>query len=306
MGDFWIWNYELRTLGALNSKTSRRAYPGALIRNEAGFGCLHSWPELGDPTLEDCLVDLANGQESALVRRTLDCLRVDGRAREENRSLFEGLHVPSSHATLPLLDELVLSEAVKRGFTYVKVKGGKGGGMDLRRIRLMMPMYPELKWRIDFNENGEVGELLEELSYWSEAEKAAIDFLEDPVPYFSGGWERLAKESGLTMALDRNLEKASSDVEVQVIKPAVQEMKSGPRVIVTSYMDHPVGQAFAAWEAARIGVKEICGLQTHGLFEANEFIEALGNLSPEFNMPEGTGLGFDDLLEALPWTKLPS
>jgi O-succinylbenzoate synthase len=72
-----------------------------------------SWPELGDPTLEDCLVDLADGQESALVRRTLDCLRVDGRAREENRSLFEGLHVPSSHATLPLLNELVLSEAVR-------------------------------------------------------------------------------------------------------------------------------------------------------------------------------------------------
>ena len=306
MGDFWIWSYELRTLGALNSKTTRRAYPGALIRNEAGFGCLHSWPELGDPTLEDCLVDLANGQESALVRRTLDCLRVDGRAREENRSLFEGLHVPSSHATLPLLDELVLSEAVKRGFTYVKVKGGKGGGMDLRRIRLMMPMYPELKWRIDFNENGEVGELLEELSCWSEAEKAAIDFLEDPVPYFSGSWERLAKESGLTMALDRNLEKALSEVEVQVIKPAVQKMKSGPRVIVTSYMDHPLGQTFAAWEAARVGVKEICGLQTHGLFEANEFIEALGDLSPEFNIPKGTGLGFDDLLEALPWTKLSS
>jgi O-succinylbenzoate synthase len=140
----------------------------------------------------------------------------------------------------------------------------------------MMPMYPELKWRIDFNENGEVGELLEELSYWSEAEKAAIDFLEDPVPYFSGSWERLAKESGLTMALDRNLEKALSEVEVQVVKPAVQEMKSGPRVIVTSYMDHPLGQTFAAWEAARVKVKEICGLQTHGLFEANEFIEALG------------------------------
>lgn len=304
MGDFWIWNYELRTLGALNSKTTRRAYAGALVRNGAGFGCLHTWPELGDPTLDECLIDLAHDQESALVGRTLDCIRADGMAREKKCSLFEGLQIPSSHATLPLLNELVLSEAVERGFTHVKVKGGKGGGLDLRRIRLMMPMYPELKWRIDFNENGDVGELLEELSYWSEAEKAAIDFLEDPVPYFSGAWERLAKESGLSMALDRNLEKAFSDAEVQVIKPAVQKMKSGPRVVVTTYMDHPLGQAFAAWEAARSGVKEICGLQTHRLFEANVFIEALGDVSPEFKVPEGTGLGFDDLLEALPWTKL--
>lgn len=306
MGDFWIWNYELRTIGALNSKTTRRAYAGALVRNEAGFGCLHPWPELGDPTLQDCLDDLAGGHESALVRRTLDCIRADGRAREENCSLFEGLQVPLSHATLPLLNEVVLSEAMERGFTYVKVKGGEGGGWDLRRIRLMMPMYPGLKWRIDFNENGDVNELLEELSFWSEVEKAAIDFLEDPVPYFAGGWERLAKESGLTMALDRNLENASSDSEVQVLKPAVQEMKAGPRVVVTSYMDHPLGQAFAAWEAARAGVKEICGLQTHRLFEPNVFIEALGNASPEFKIPEGTGLGFDDLLDALPWTKLCS
>ncbi len=306
MGDFWIWNYELRALGVLNSKTTRRVYAGALVRNDSGFGCLHTWPELGDPTLAECLVDLAHGQESSLVRRTLDCIRADGRAREENCSLFEGLQVPSSHATLPLLNESVLSEAVERGFTYVKVKGGKGGGLDLRRIRLMISMYPDLKWRIDFNEDGDVGELLEELSSWSEPEKAAIDFLEDPVPYFSNDWERLVKESGLTMGLDRNLEKASSDIEVQVIKPAVQKMKSGRRVVVTSYMDHPVGQAFAAWEAARAEVKEICGLQTHRLFEGNVFIEALGDFSPEFKIPDGTGLGFDDLLEALPWTKLGS
>lgn len=53
-------------------------------------------------------------------------------------------------------------------------------------------------------------------------------------------------------------------------------------------------------------MKEICGLQTHRLFEGNVFIEALGDFSPEFKVPDGTGLGFDDLLEALPWTKLGS
>lgn len=164
--------------------------------------------------------------------------------------------------------------------------------------------FPNLKWRIDFNENGEVNEILEELGRWSKEEKAAIDFLEDPVPYFEGGWERLATESGLTMALDRHLERDRGDSEVLVVKPAVQEMKSGPRVVVTSYMDHPLGQAFAAWEAAKAGGAEVCGLQTHGLFEANEFTEELGEVSPEFQVPGGAGLGFDDLLDALPWSKL--
>jgi hypothetical protein len=140
---------------------------------------------------------------------------------------------------------MVLREVVERGFTHVKVKGGKEGGRDLHQVRRMMPNFPNLKWRIDFNENGDVNEILEELGRWSQEEKAAIDFLEDPL-----------------------------------------------------------GQAFAAWEAAKAGGSEVCGLQTHGLFEANEFIEELGEVSPDFKVPGGAGLGFDDLLDALPWSKL--
>ena len=306
MGDFWIWEYELRTAGVLNSKTTRKAYEGALVRNEAGYGCLHTWPELGDPTLKECLEDLAGAKEIPIVRRTLDCIRADGRAREEKRSLFDGLKVPESHATLPLLNEMVLCEAVEKGFTHVKVKSGKGGGSDMRRVRSMMRVFPELRWRIDLNESGEAGELLEELSLWSDEEKSAIDFLEDPVPYYGEGWRRMVSESGLEIALDRQLEGDRGDAAVRVVKPAIQEVTSGERLVVTSYMDHPLGQTFAAWEAARAAVTEICGLQTHGLFEKNEFIEALGSATPVFTIPEGTGLGFDDLLETLPWTKLRS
>ena len=45
------------------------------------------------------------------------------------------------------------------------------------------------------------------------------------------------------------------------------------RVVLTSYMDHPLGQTFAAWEAARLGLQfpglvGVCGLQTHHLVRA--------------------------------------
>ena len=102
-----------------------------------------------------------------------------------------------------------------------------------------------------------------------------------------------------------------------VIKPAVDEpfllgeaaLSHQQRVILTSYMDHPIGQTFAAWEAARLelqfpGLVGLCGLQTHHLFEPNEFSEALGPWSPDFTPPAGTGLGFDDFLDAQPWTRL--
>jgi O-succinylbenzoate synthase len=102
-----------------------------------------------------------------------------------------------------------------------------------------------------------------------------------------------------------------------VIKPAIDEpfllaeaaVKNLQQVVLTGYMDHPLGQTFAAWEAARLelqfpGLVVSCGLQTHHLFETNAFTEMLGPWSPVFQAPEGNGLGFDDLLDALPWTRL--
>ena len=114
----------------------------------------------------------------------------------------------------------------------------------------------------------------------------------------------LGAETGMVLANDRHVEEDRGDSEVLIVKPAVNGMLNGERVVVTSYMDHPLGQAFAAWEAARAGVTEVCGLQTHGLFAANGFTEALGRVRPGFGVPEGAGLGFGDLLEGLPWSRL--
>ncbi len=78
---------------------------------------------------------------------------------------------------------------------------------------------------------------------------------------------------------------------------------------MTSYMDHPFGQSFAAWEAGRLelqfpGVSSLAGVQTHHLFEPTEFSEALGPWQPAFKPAAGNGLGFDSLLEKLPWKRL--
>jgi len=302
--DLWMARYELQAAGALNARTGRSIYEGVLVRSGAGFGCLHTWPELGDPTLEECLGDLAGERKLALVRRTMACVEADGAAREAGRSLFEGLEVPRSHATLPVLNAAVLGEAVTRGFAQVKVKAGRVVGKELSEIRRMMKVFPGLGWRIDFNEKAAAAELLGEFKNWSQEEMAGIDFLEDPVSYVGRDWAKLGRETGMALANDRHVEEDRGDSEVLIVKPAVNEMVQGERVVVTSYMDHPLGQVFAAWEAARAGVTEVCGLQTHGLFTANGFTEALGQVRPEFGVPEGAGLGFGDLLEELPWMRL--
>jgi len=161
-----------------------------------------------------------------------------------------------------------------------------------------------LRWRIDFNETGNAEELREILGEWSDEEKAAVDFLEDPVAYDSGEWESLREATGLAFANDRNVSVDRGDSDVLVVKPAVHEMPASERRrVVTSYLDHPLGQVFAAWEAARAGVSEKCGLQTHGVFDKSEFTEVLGEVGPDFVVPSGVGLGFGEILEKLPWVK---
>jgi O-succinylbenzoate synthase len=229
----------------------------------------------------------------------------DGLAREEKRSLFAGLTVPPSHATLPFVNQDAVGGAIESGFTHVKVKAGREVVKELATVRRLIKDWPEIRWRIDFNGTGVRAELEEVFKAWSEEERAKIDFLEDPVDYRSLDWLGLQKALGVTVANDRWVDSDRGDSEVLVVKPAVQEIPATLRMmIVTSYLDHPLGQAFAAWEAARAGVDEVCGLQSHGVFEATPFTEALGPVQPDFQVPEGFGLGFDHLLEALPWRKL--
>ena len=56
--------------------------------------------------------------------------------------------------------------------------------------------------------------------------------------------------------------------------------------------------------AATHDVSARCGLFTHVLYEPNEFIECIEADGARLLPPKGTGIGFDDLLERLPWQRL--
>lgn len=312
-----IARYRLKTRGFLNSISNRREFEGALIEVDGGFGCIHPWPELGDPTLDKCLADLAGGRRWPIVRRALRCAEFDKAARVFDESLFEEMEVPESHATLAKGDVAEIARAVDAGFNVVKLKCGRELAGEAKFLDEMATEYPALKWRLDFNESASPEQAAVFLQGLLEKTRTAIDFVEDPCPYSETTWSDLRKQTRLKLAVDREAAPHSSAAQIMVIKPAVDEpfllaeaaVSYQQRVVLTSYMDHPFGQAFAAWEAARLGLQfpglvGICGLQTHHLFEPNDFTEVLGPWSPKFNVPPGRGLGFDDQLDALPWTRL--
>lgn len=250
---------------------------GALIRVGSGFADVHPWPELGDAPLETQLANLARGETTPLTRRSLELAKIDGEARERGVSLFDGLTIPESHWPGPDPPE---------SFDTVKLKS-------IERIP------PRVRLRFDFN-----AKLTPEqfLMIAEGLPRERIDFVEDPCPYDGGTWSALREATGMRLALDRFA--ADEGVDVLVVKPAIQDIpRTNKEVVITSYMDHPVGQFGAAYFAAKFPSRR-CGLFTHVLYERNAFSETIRADGARLLAPEGTGVGFDELFEKLPWKKL--
>ena len=272
----WIHRYTLVPRRSLSPLAGARPREGALLRIDNGFADIHPWPELGDAPLDEQLAWLARGSTTALTARSLYCAAMDGAARRAGRSLFEGRTIPHSHWP---------GDDPPADFDTVKLKSIEG-------------IPPNVWLRIDFNARLTP----EQFIYMAEAlPHDRVDFVEDPCPYDAGTWSALRETTGLRLALDRGV--AEEGVDVLVVKPAVQEVpRTSKEIVITSYMDHPVGQFFAAYAACDFPGTH--GLFTHVLYEPNEFSETIRAEGARLLPPEGTGIGFDDLLEQLPWKAL--
>jgi len=278
----WFCRYELKPRRALSALAGARVRHGALIRTENGFADVHPWPELGDATIEEQLTRLARNETTPLTDASLRLASLDGEARERGVSLFKDVQIPESHWP---------GNGPPPSFDTVKIKwvAQWGGGAPAAA-----------KLRIDFNAQLTAEEFE---SIAKTLPKDRIDFIEDPCPYDAATWRKLRDRTGLRLALDRTF--AEEGVDVVVVKPAIQEVpKTEKEIVVTSYMDHPVGQLGAAYIAAKHATSSRCGLVTHVLFDGNAFSEQLAIDGMRLVPPSGTGIGFDDVLERMPWRRL--
>lgn len=277
----WVHRYELVPRRRLSGVAREGARQGALLRAGDGFADVHPWPELGDLPLDEQLTRLARGETTALTRASLRLAALDADARRRGVSLFDGLRIPLSHWP---------GAEPPDGFDTVKLKSAE--------------VIPDgVRLRFDFNARLTAEEFVR---IAESLPKERVDFVEDPCAFDEDVWLALSARTGLTLAYDRpGGAKPSSDVRVLVHKPAVQpEWTEHPDVVVTSYMNHPVGQVGAAYIAATHRTNARCGLFTHVLYEPDAFIEAIESEGARLLPPRGTGIGFDALLEALPWKSI--
>lgn len=304
-------------LYSLKGKSSFRDRTGALLQfvfndGRIGYADCHPWSELGDFPLEQQLACLRQGEWTALTRQSKKNGQIDAKGRSENKNLFDGLHIPPSHWFLKNA-----LEKIPEGFSYVKLKVGGNPKEEIPAlIRLFQKLPRSVKIRLDFNakcSQKSFSAYFEKINEW----KDRIDFIEDPYPYDCQSWERTQKNLGITLACDYQSEKRQENKTshgVAVIKPAVQDgssfLPSHHSLVVTSYLDHPLGQLAAAYSAAQIQKKFpekllACGLLSQYVYQTNAFSEQIGRKQTILLPPqEGTGFGFNDLLLKQQWKLL--
>lgn len=309
--------YTLYPVGALSARAAAQPREGVLLRGEnGGYACLQAWPELGDSPLEYELDALREGTPMRLGARALKCIELDGEARAKGVSLFEGLSVPRSYATLTVsATPSQVYNLHQRGFRVGKIKVIPKLAATVERLVNLAAMVPDWKWRLDFNCTLSPEEALQFWDMLPEAMRQRIDFVEDPCYYDVAAWQSL-QDAGMPLGYDMPVQNEAiipartTKPMMRIVKPARHQSTTGLPVF-TTYMDHPLGQCWAAYNAAKFYTGKpaeevpLCGLVTHHVFRPNEFSERMGmEITPEFPVPAGTGLGFDDLLAALPWKKL--
>ena len=311
MSEYFYWPYRLKLghRGDLNARTPDSGIEGALLcHRKGGHACLQPWPSLGQGTLSDSLELLREGGDSALLASCRRCIALDRGAREAGESLFDGKIVPQSHLTVPdRVESGWLEEKKSAGFELFKLKCGSSIRDEVAKIQALCERFgDQLQLRLDFNECLDPAGFCEFVDMLGEG-VSLIDFVEDPVPYDGTIWQDLSANFPFDLAVDRAGADAVRGFGVRVTKPAWGAVPSqGPeRVVITSAMDHPLGQLFAAYEASVFkGNTDDCGLLTHWLFEPGEFSEALGVVDRRLVPPGGAGLGFGSLLDRLPWRAL--
>lgn len=332
----YFYPYTIHSRGSLNAVSQRREFHGALIKVNDGIGCLHPWPEFGDAPINEQLKILRDGGTSKVIERALHMAEVDGEARRRGVSLFQGMEIPPSHYSWDQNQpaEPQMMRVINEGWRAIKMKGSANVGEVLRWLEAWSAdfspqsetMRTEVRapfLRLDFNSCLTASQFTDFMRALPLSMRERIDFIEDPFPYDAAAWSAAQIELHLRLACDKGLIRSEESFPdecgytVAVLKPGRREWRfmisgipANARIVMTSAMDHAIGQSFAAWEAAmawrELGARmDLCGLCTEHLFEKDAFFERLSSRGGLLNLDRsGTGLGFDDVLAKLSWCPL--
>lgn len=256
-------HYQLTPKIAPNRLSTVSKRSGALVKvkfkgfSRNGFADLFPWPELGDEPLDLQVKSLIQGTPLRLAAASLTWAFYEAKAASLGKKLTQEVSYPC-HKTL--LDR---NQQIEPCFQIAKLKISAETLQEWETIEALRERYPKLKWRFDFN--GLFKTKSEARTFYNKISNAmleAIDFLEDPYcPELMEDPEALKIFEDLAVAVDRHpTPKALAVNEIWVIKPVYfspeylfTELRNfRGKVVITSNMDHALGQLTALHAAREI------------------------------------------------------
>ncbi len=268
---------------------------GALIKVEYGdgFGVADLCPfePWGDLPLEEQIREAKLGHFTPQFQIALDFALLDGEARYHKKPLLT--ETPDSHVLIAPFQPIPI------GFKFVKIKLGRK--LD-EEMAWLLSLKIHAKFRLDFNE------ALTETSFRHflqtiEPLYKQIDFIEDPFEYDEAKWKKIQDDFPIDLAVDREMLKGfQGPAKVLIYKPAREKLplkRTAQRIVVTSSLDHPLGELAAAYTSLKV-TKEAGGFLSHRMLEPTPFSQLVDGKF-KLEIPPGYGFGFDDLLQGLTW-----
>jgi O-succinylbenzoate synthase len=330
----WFYPYQLKPLKKLNARTGAKERQGALIRVEFpelpgvfGHADVHPWVSLGDEVLREQLFRLSKGQTTAVTSQSLFLARQEAQAVSNGQSLYpQGVQLKNNFLITDIqeFDRSRLTTVKPSDFDTLKIKVGVDWPQE--KELLIEAAVSGFHLRLDFNAAPKFLQVKEWLSSLPEMVLQVLDYVEDPCEFNSENWKKLNQK--VPLALDnqltaytrtKNSNSPADAFSFLVLKPAKNNIEKSladwsdqiKGVTITSYMDHPVG-VMHSWAQALLAKQKFpervlqAGCATLGVYEKDEFSEQVLIKNTQLLAPAGAGLGFQTLLESLPWRDLSS
>lgn len=328
---FSFWKYSLKPKTRIGSVAASREREGALLKIQwpddiIGYGDLFPWPEFGDLRVDAQLLNLKSGKISTGLEQTIHLARKDGQARRYQQNLMRGVPRVRNHflITDPLkITDAELIDAQTLGFTVVKLKCGQNPEAELKLAEKIIKDRG-FTLRLDYNGNATPAKFQSFMGKIPPLLRQKIEFVEDPFVYNHELWKSAAEL--VTLAVDQETDRVPWEeyseanpppFKVIILKPARQDIGKAReyahrfrlKIVVTSSLDHPVGimhAAAACGEIKRLYPNLVldAGCFSHLAYEPDLFSQMLPLRGPYLGEIAGWGVGFDSLLNGLPWTAL--
>ncbi len=324
--------YQLQLPSAPNSASNNKTISGCLLKfefeDQVGYSTAQTWPEFGDPLLEDVLEELKNiksineNSNSQIINNILSWAKMDAWARAQKQPLFDNKNIKNNYLVTDIcqFDTQALSALNKKNISILKFKFGRNIAAETKVLKETSE-FKKFKWRIDFNSTFS----LDKIFTWLKQNPWIIDnleYLEDPVPFNVREWSEIKSKFKINLALDIKVDEfikiknSETVVDIIIIKPFSDHVEAltqwaldkNIKVVFTSYMDHLIGQSFAAviahQHSASLGEQLLdCGLSTNHVFEPYKYTLNQANASKGI-ASNNYGVGYGDLLEFEPWELL--